>query len=1056
MQVVAHVDPVLLERELLDRVEQAHTPAGGGLARTLVVTPTRRLASHVQRRLAGRREAWLGLEVLDLAALTRRILEHGRVRPMGRLSKRLGEALVRRVAYAEEQNAWSEFVRRRPGTIRGLAASLQDLREAGLTPGDVSAACREESEHALGRLYAAYCRELDTVSRRGFADEAGLIARAIPHAARLAGKFGAIFLYGAYELNGIQLQLLGEMHSGRSITVLLPHLPDRPVSTFADELALRCSGEGRQAIEVVEHEASADRLAVESMYDEAAHPRPAADRIGFRHAQGTAAEVRAAVREALRAAADGVDPKEIALVARSLDPFASALEACLEAEGIPWTSSLRGPLRRLPLVHDFLLLLRVTRDGYPRRAVAELLASPRVRWSALGEKLPESVGDHAERFSLEAQLVGGLDDWTTALVSWAGTLRHRDGAGPEEIDEARRRAERRVERARGIGACLTALDAQLDPRAGRSWGEHADNLARLTDGLFGDAGDGEDDPARAALRELLADMARLESVVGDRRKIEFAAMVVWLEDAVDRSELVQQEFDGGGIRVLDAMQLRGLTFHTVQLLGMNSGRFPRIVREDPILGDALRQRLRDATGRPLPLKGHGHREERLLLALMLGAAAERIDVSWQRADESGKSQTPSLDLRELARLRYGTPDLERLRADARHLPSHPEHALSEMNDHCGLLSVEDERLWIALLSSGARSRLLEDSRFARLEPGLRMLRATQSFTPVDPRYDARLATRIDRPLSITDIERLGRCPLQYFFRRVLGVYELDDEANAFVAGVRDVGIHVHAVLETVYATLLDEGLFGAAETEPPTARALELLAEHRSRLLGPSAERLAERLPVLWGRLAAEWNDSVREFVEADLRRAFEEGWRPRGFEQDLERRLDFGDGVEATLRARFDRVLERDDQTRIGDYKTSGQLKPKISAAQMLKGRRVQVPLYWMLAGERASVEVLGVGPNYEAEIDDRVEFDGFKKPEELSGFRESMRVLVSLRDGGSFPSNPDSHCSWCPYEAACRHTHAPTEEREELFEDSAAFRLLETKSGKQPLLPTVEKDAE
>ena len=39
----------------------------------------------------------------------------------------------------------------------------------------------------------------------------------------------------------------------------------------------------------------------------------------------------------------------------------------------------------------------------------------------------------------------------------------------------------------------------------------------------------------------------------------------------------------------------------------------------------------------------------LLLALLLGAARERIDISWQRADESGRSRTPSLALREVAR-----------------------------------------------------------------------------------------------------------------------------------------------------------------------------------------------------------------------------------------------------------------------------------------------------------------------------------------------------------------------------------------------------------------------
>ena len=65
MNVVAHPDPVRLERELLARVDAEH-PRGPG--RTLVVVPTRRLAEHVQCRLASVRPAWIGLEVLQQLA----------------------------------------------------------------------------------------------------------------------------------------------------------------------------------------------------------------------------------------------------------------------------------------------------------------------------------------------------------------------------------------------------------------------------------------------------------------------------------------------------------------------------------------------------------------------------------------------------------------------------------------------------------------------------------------------------------------------------------------------------------------------------------------------------------------------------------------------------------------------------------------------------------------------------------------------------------------------------------------------------------------------------
>ena len=80
---------------------------------------------------------------------------------------------------------------------------------------------------------------------------------------------------------------------------------------------------------------------------------------------------------------------------------------------------------------------------------------------------------------------------------------------------------------------------------------------------------------------------------------------------------------------------------------MRAGRFPRPTGEDPLLGDGLRLRLRESTGRPLPLRRAARQEERQLLATILGAAADRLVVSWQRADATGRTMTPSTFLREI-------------------------------------------------------------------------------------------------------------------------------------------------------------------------------------------------------------------------------------------------------------------------------------------------------------------------------------------------------------------------------------------------------------------------
>jgi hypothetical protein len=115
-----------------------------------------------------------------------------------------------------------------------------------------------------------------------------------------------------------------------------------------------------------------------------------------------------------------------------------------------------------------------------------------------------------------------------------------------------------------------------------------------------------------------------------------------------------------------------------------------------------------------------------------------------------------------------------------------------------------------------------------------------------------------------------------------------------------------------------------------------------------------------------------------------------------------------------------------------------------MLKAQTLQVPLYWLIGGERTRVELLGVGPRYDdVEESQRItEFRGFDKPQWHEGFLETVRTLVDLAAKGRFPLHEDSHCRYCNYEQACRRLHPPTVERESHAPDSLRYRSLQKKS--------------
>jgi RecB family exonuclease len=687
-----------------------------------------------------------------------------------------------------------------------------------------------------------------------------------------------------------------------------------------------------------------------------------------------------------------------------------------------------------------LLLLATAGERFPREATVTLLQSRHVDWKALGLERPPSA-DRADEWSRAAVVIEGVEEWTDLLTDWAETPDVRPDATDEQRERAAARAERNGELARGIGAAVRALDEAVK-RDPATWGGHAGRLEALLDRLFPD----DDDRATAELRSLIDTMADLERLAGERQPVDFDAARGWLEQAVDSHRIKLHERDGGGIRVLGAMQLRGMTFRRIHLLGMNSRVFPRTPREDAVLGDRLRRALVGETGRPLPIEAEGGSQEHLLLALVSGAASERLDVSWQRADEAGRAKVSSLALRELARMALGRPDLLQVRDDALHLPSHPKQWLEALVDETGLLAPDEARLLAALHARAVDAAAPLSERFPELKPGLDMLLATQAFHPVNAAYDARIGPRERNPtLSVSKIETLGKCPLQFFFAEVLRVRPLEEPVSVYEIESREVGNRVHDLLEEIYGRLRDEEAFDTDDEEALVARGLELLDERRDRVLG-DVERLKRRLPVLWGQLSQSWLEAVRRFMKHDLERIAGK-LRPVELERLRTEELDLGEGVREEVRGQFDRRFEGEEGTRVGDYKTSTFIAPRVDATAILKGRQLQVPLYSMMAG-RTEVELLGIHPDLDPGDDkQRALFSWFDDDEQAQSFLHTLRVLFRLRDEGVFPFHEDSQqCGWCDFQKACRRKHPPTRDRELLLTDADDYRKLDKKTKSKP----------
>ncbi|HXV76355.1 MAG TPA: PD-(D/E)XK nuclease family protein [Candidatus Polarisedimenticolaceae bacterium] len=1041
MKILGHVDVRVLEQELLRVLVRDHPSTPG--ARSFVVVPTRRLVTHLSKRLVrdGGAGAWLGVEFLTFHGLARSILVRAGARVPRVLAEPVRRSALRSVLAGLRQNAWAAFVERRPGALGRLARAVDDLREAGVLPAELETCAGDHrGNRSLAEIYAAYHEALVALGVAGVTDGAGFIAAATPHAGEFAAASAQLLVYGAYEWLGVHLELIRELGRGREPTVFVPVAPGAEVTRYAAAYLARHLP--AETIVALDDPVGAERLPLRSLYDEHAEAEPVPPgRIVLRHVQGATAECEGAAFLALDAVAAGTRPDEVAIVARSLTPYAAPLERAFDDRGLNWTSSLTVPVRRHPIARDLLLSVRVVDEAFPRRAVVEWLRSPRLRFTSLPGVSHPPPRDVAERYSRLAGIVSGFDEWTVVLPDWAA----RGAVSPSR----RRRVARIAAAVRGLRDVLSGGAA--------TWSRHAANLDRLIDLLQPAVPEARDEGAIAALRLLVRGMAELESLLGQREPVAFGEARRWLEDACSTTALATRERDDGGIRVLDAMQFRCLTHDRVLLIGTNSGVFPRLAREDPVLGDPLRSELRERFDRPLTLAAEADDEEKLLLALILGAAGRRVDLSWQRADEGGRARTPSLALRQVLRLTRGSPEMSGLACDGVvGVPSHPTQWLRFLAGELGLLAPEHAPLLDALTGAGDDHFERLSRCYPELADGLTMLRATQDFAIRDPAFDARPRTaRPFETISVSRFERLGRCPLSFFFHDVLGVQELDPETTAATLPLNVIGNLVHDALERLYRRLAERGPFEADRADELRRAAREWLDEERGRLFGEVGDRLMPRLPGLWSITAEAWHDALAAFVDRDLERLAYGGWVLDGLEQPIEGSIDLDDAPPVRVRGRLDRRLVRGDESIVGDYKTSGGLARRGEVLWMLRGQTLQVPLYGMLAGGRARVELLGVGPAYDpldAESA-RLTFSGLD-PAALDGFRETLRVLIGFARSGRFPLHSDRHCSWCCYRPACRRTDPPSLHRETLYDDGKRLAALLRKTLRRPRLDPAEGD--
>ncbi len=1019
-----------LEDALAEEI-RAHDP----LAPLLLVVPSETLRRRVKVLLAQER----GLNLLNFHVLTFFQLSlnlfheaNGPAGPTLRDQTFMEEALKRVIPTGGRFARMME----NDGACAALWQSLRDIKDGMVDPEPALEALQEglfgnRDRNALGDLFELY-REV----RRRFPEwQAGdhqdldaTMARHAPVSAHL-GEFERIYYYGFYELTQSQLDLFRSIAVNYPMTLFYPLVRGHPDWSFAQDFYdryLRGLAGGNEVVDLFDGGAGPDTSL------------PPADRSPRREiisCAGPRDEVLTVAKNLLRLVEEeGIEFQCVGVVARTLDAYLPWIKEVFPDHGIPFHTPAREPLRRFNRVRAVLTLLDLPVHDYPRAAVIDLVASHDFNFETV---LGPGVDPRPELWDVATRTLR----ITRGMAEWRRLERHLDqGLNLSFMDDEEGRPLRIwPEQIAALLNTVNALHEHLSelPEEG-TWTDLGTRWRAVIDRFLNPGRDEAAAGVAQAIDETFDGLAALEAITPTVSLQSFARA---LRRSLDRAAAPAAREVAQGVQVLDAGSARGIPFRALFLVGMNEGVFPRTIREDPFLRDRARRVLETDLGYKVSSKLAGYDEEKLLFALLSGSVTDRLCCSYQRSDAAGRPLAPSGYLREVdAGAGADGPGMDTRRIpksvlDKQRVPpfDDPRWLLPEELAVRRALGGEDPAPLVRMSGASVEGFAKSTAAVHALEDGAGTPGSFDGITgPLEDVWNEIL----DRGVSPTTLEAYGRCPFQYFARRVLRLERLERPEAAAPVRTLEWGRICHEILQRFYQDA------DRAWGEDWSA----WLDDAATGILSAFEESCPTGYPAAWDVAREELVGMLREAVRADLDEMARSGFRPVEFERDLTGRLDADwpeDLRELPVHGRLDRVDhdDRNNRYRVIDYKYKTGRGPdtedKDPLRAAIRGQKLQLPLYVLLAADYASARSPTTPTAVEAAwyfLADRWE-DGPLVPRGFPGrvMRESSgerirdvvaRLLRGIRSGEFFIV-PGDYCRFCEVSEICRKDHFPSATR-------------------------------
>jgi len=1027
-------------------------------AEALVVAATWEAADEAVRRVVLHGGARFGLARFPLDALALHLAEH-RLAAMGRVPA-MGlafTAVVARVVHVAARAgllAYYEPVATMPGFAVAVGRTIEELRMNGVPPAALEGLARGGAD--LARLALGV---EEALADDGLADRATVFAEAE----------SALGEHGAWPI-GLPLALLDVELASEAEASLVARLAAEAPQALATSPAgttrthARLEGALGVSVETSEHPAarSLDRLQ-RHLFEEMPETTASLDAsVSIAAWPDEARECVEIARAVQRHAEAGLPFDGMAVVLHAPAEYASHLEEAFARAEIPLFLA-SGARRPLASGRALLALLACAGEGLSARRFAEYLSLGQVPDPAAVPDAAEreslvtaarvggaeadvasspatlvedpdaaAVVDGTlqapwrwERFIVDAAVIGGRDRWERRLNGLASELARRLGELDGD-DEPRRerllRTVRDLDHLRTFALPIVERLAELPAEA--TWRAWLEALQRLTLEAIR-----EPAPVLRALGELApmgpigpVSLDEVQLVLGPRRR---------------DLTMPPPRRRHGAVCVVAPDGMAGLAFDVVFVPGLAENLVPRRLIEDPVLLDAER----DALGEMLVRESDRIDSQRLALRMAVGAASERVVLSYPRVDvERARPRVPSVYALDVLAAAEGTlPSVGDLTERARGTaaarlgwpaPDDPAEAIDESEYDLALLGPllgadAETTAGTASYLLGANAHLARALR-ARARRWIKRWTSADGF--VDPSREAVAALAPHqmsvRSFSPTALQHYAACPYRFFLQAVHRLAPREEPVAIDAMDPLTRGSIFHDVQFGVLTRLRDAGMLPLAPER--LGAASDILEE----VLTDEERRARDDLCPAIGRV---WDDAIHG-IRVDLREwlgrmATEtDGWVPYRFElafglADRDRPHSDPGSVDdpvtvlrrLRLRGSIDLVERRDDGViRVTDHKTG---KVAADPGVIVGGGGVLQPVLYALACETLLDEPIAGGRLYYCTAT-----GGFTEryvPLDAVSREHAAVVVDAIEDAlarGFLPAAPKKDaCRWCDYRVVC-----------------------------------------